>query len=217
LLSVVLANIRDLPIAFGYDFQYYREVGARWVADGAYYWPHQLAGPYEFTIMVDNLYPPLALLLFAPFVYVPSLLWWLIPAAIVGYALRSWRPGRWVVATMLVILCWQKAHIAWIYGSTDIWAMAAVAGGLKWGWPSVLILLKPTLAPFALVGARKRSWWVALALLALVSLAMLPLWIEYFTAMRNLRVEATYSLHSFPLLVVPVVAWLARPSHKATG
>ncbi len=210
LLSVVAVNLRDVPEAFGYDFRYYQGVGARWLADGTYYWPHQLAGPYDFTINVDNLYPPTTLPLFVAAAIAPFLLWWVVPAAIIGSVLRSWRPGRWAVAAMLVVFCWPKTHLAWIYGSTDIWAAAAVAAGLRWGWPAAFVVLKPTLAPFALVGVRRRSWWVAAGALVLVSAALLPLWLDYVTAMRNLRLSPLYSLESIPLLLIPLIAWWAR-------
>ena len=50
--------------SLGMDFFFYRDVAARWLETGAYYLPHQLSGPYTATLMVDNLYPPTALLLF---------------------------------------------------------------------------------------------------------------------------------------------------------
>ena len=47
---------------------------------------------------------------------------------------------------------------------------------------SVLVFLKPTLAPFAFFGANRRSWWVALGALGLVSLLFLPMWLDYLAA-----------------------------------
>jgi hypothetical protein len=175
-----------------------------------FYWPHQLEGPYDFSVMVDNLYPPPALPLFVAAAIMPWFLWWAIPAAVVLFVIAGYRPGPWAIAAMLVAMCWQKANIAWMYGSTDIWMMAGVAGGLRWGWPAAFVLLKPSLAPFALVGVRRPSWWIAAAVLAVVSLPMLPLWADYLTSMRNLRVDPAYSLHSIPLLLIPIIAWLGR-------
>jgi hypothetical protein len=33
-----------------------------------------------------------------------------------------------------------------------------------WGWPALAVALKPTLLPFALIGARRRSWWLVAGL-----------------------------------------------------
>jgi hypothetical protein len=132
------------------------------------------------------------------------------------FVIASYRPPLWALAVMLVLMASLKAFGAWIYGSTDIWAMAAVAGGLRWGWPAVVLMLKPTLAPFALVGIRsRRAWLVTIIGLALFSVPMLPLWHDYLVAMRNLNLDPRYSLESIPLLLVPVVAWLGRTSAPA--
>jgi hypothetical protein len=58
IVLVTVANALDDPRVFGYDFRFYRDVGARWLADGLLYLPHQLAGPYDFAMMVDVVYPP---------------------------------------------------------------------------------------------------------------------------------------------------------------
>ena len=90
------------------------------------------------------------------------------------------------------------------------YAALTVANHAGIGWPGVFVLLKPSLAPFALAGIRRRSWWVAALLLGLLSLAMLPLWLEYPAAIRNSDVGATYSLQDIPPMLIPVVAWLGR-------
>lgn len=209
-LSVVsahgIARSGDLFI----DYQFYRTVGERFLADGSYYLPHQLAGPYDVALMGDVLYPPSALLLFVPFAVLPAILWWAIPLAVAGYALHRWRPSVLGVAAMLLLLCWPRAHAAFLFGNTDMWAMAGVAAGLLWGWPAVLLTLKPTFAPLALVGIRHRSWWLASAGMGLFALATLPLWLGYLSAMTNLRASGDYSLGSLPLSAVPLVAWVTR-------
>ena len=93
-----------------------------------------------------------------------------------------------------------------------MWALAGVAAGLRWGWPAVILFLKPTLAPFALVGVRKPSFWVAGAAMLVVALVMMPLWLDYFTAIRNLRIPWDYSLVSIPPMFIPIVAWAAATS-----
>lgn len=196
----------------GMDYDFYRGVGARWLADGTYYLPHQLAGPYDVALMVDNLYPPTALALFVPLVFLPAVVWWIVPAAIVGYALWRWRPALWAWPVMLLLLMWPRAMGSLFHGNTDMWAAAGVAGALLWGWPAAIIALKPTLLPLALIGIRRRAWWVAVAIGLATVAATLPLWLDYVTAMRNLRIGWEYSLGSIPIVVLPLVAWLGRES-----
>lgn len=196
----------------GQDFEYYRAVGERFLADGSYYLPRQLSGPYVVALMQDVLYPPLALLLFVPFAVLPWVLWWAIPIAITSYVLWTLRPAPWAWCAMLLLLAWPRAIGAYLFGNTDIWAVAAVAAGIRWGWPAVLLAVKPVFAPFALIGIRYRSWWVAAVVLVLVSIPMLPLWLDYVRSTRNMSINGDYSLGSLPLLLVPIVAWIGGPA-----
>ena len=121
---------------------------------------------------------------------------------------------------------WPRAESAFLFGNTDIWMAAGIAAGLRWGWPALLLVVKPMLPaarrprrePPVVVGRRPASWsWS--------SLAMLPLWSQYITAMRTLRIGLDYSLGSLPLLLVPIMAWLGRgratrdpgPSARGSG
>jgi hypothetical protein len=174
-----------------------------------YYLPHQLTGPYDVTLMADVLYPPTGLLLFVPAAVLPWPLWW-APAAILVAVAWGWRPAWWGIAIALILLTWPRAHAAFLYGNTDMWVAAAVAGGLRWGWPAVLITIKPTLAPFALIGIRRRSMWLSVAAMGAFLLLSLPLWLDYISAMSNLRIGSDYSVGSLPLVLVPVVLWAAR-------
>jgi hypothetical protein len=209
-LFVVSAQSIAAAGDLGIDYGFYRSVGQRFLETGTWYLPHQLAGPYDVALMVDNLYPPSAIALFVPFAILPSVLWWAIPIAVTGYAIHRFRPGPLAIAGMLLLLCWPRAHAAFLFGNTDMWGMAAVAAGLVWGWPAVLLLLKPTFAPLALLGIRHRSWWLALAGMAVFGLLTLPLWLDYLTVMTNVRASGDYSLGSLPLLAVPLVAYGSR-------
>ncbi len=103
-----------------------------------------------------------------------------------------------------------------VKSTTDIWALAGICAGLRYGWPAVLVLLKPTLAPFALIGINRPRWWIAAALLALASLPLLPIWADYLTAATNMTINPDYSLGSLPLLLVAIVAWLGSRNPEAT-
>jgi hypothetical protein len=213
-LLVVVSWVNAQMVAaaggLGVDYLYYADIGQRFLDTGTYYYPHQLAGPYDITLMHDVLYPPSALLLFVPAAVLPWPVWWIVPIGGTAYVIAGWRPSAWGVAGMILLLSWPRANGAFLFGNTDIWAMAAVAAGLRWGWPAVFLLIKPTFAPFALVGIRQRSWWVALAGMAVFGLLTLPLWLDYLSAMTNIRAPSDYSLGSVPLLLVPVVAWATR-------
>jgi hypothetical protein len=194
----------------GQDYVFYRDVGSRWLADGSYYLPRQVEGPYVVRLMEDVLYPPSGLFLFVPTAILGPVFYWLVPVAVTLYVIRGLNPAPWTWVVMLVLLCYPRAIGAYLFGNTDIWAVAGIAAGIRWGWPAVLLLIKPTFAPFALVGIRHRSWWVAGILLGLASLPMLPLWFDYLDAARFMRIDAGYSLGSLPLLLIPLVAWSGR-------
>jgi hypothetical protein len=164
--------------------------------------------------MVDVLYPPNVLFLFVPFVFLPAVLWWAIPIGVLVYVVNCWSPAPWAWLAMALLLAYPASIFPYLVGNTTIWAAAALAAGLRWGWPAVFVALKPSLAPFALLTVRRRSFWLAAVVFGVVSLAMLPLWLDYVTALRNLSVSADYSLHSIPLMLIPVVAWLGRSSHR---
>ena len=221
-VTVVLAALLTVEVVIGVaviggagdigvDFRFYRDLGAQFLEDGSFYLPHQLAGPYEVTTLVDVLYPPTALYLFVAFVFLPAIVWWIVPVAILIAAAMYWRPALWVIPVAIAFLMPFRAFGAFLWGNTDMWVAAGVAAALRWGWPGPLIWLKPSVAPLALLGARRRSFWVALAILGFASLTFGAMWGEWLIAMRNLNASLAYSLGSLTLYLIPVVMWLGRP------
>jgi hypothetical protein len=207
----------------GMDFRYYADLGHRWLVDGSYYLPRQLDGPYvagllEQAPVVDTLYPPSALILFVPFTWLQPVFWWALPIVILGGALRRLEPAPWAWPVILALMLWPRAIGAYLFGNTDIWIVALVAAGLAWGWPAIALVIKPTFAPLALLGLRDRRWWLCLGIgLAFTALSW-PLWLDYLTAMRNARgLDLGYSLGSAPLVLSPMVAWLASPRRWVAG
>jgi hypothetical protein len=196
--------------ALGTDFDWYRGIGQRWLSTGTFYLPRQLTGPYVVQTDLDVLYPPIALLLFVPFTVLPWPAWYLIPVGTVAWVLLRWRPAAWTWPVLALFAASPALLSNFLYGNSNIWAVAAVAGGLAVGWPGILVVLKPSLVPFALAGIRRRSWWVAALVLGLLSLAMLPLWVDFLAAIRNSDVNPDYSLGNVPAMLIPVVAWLGR-------
>jgi hypothetical protein len=209
-IAELVMTISHDPSAVGLDYRFYRAVGARWLETGSFYLPRQLTGPYDIELMSDVVYPPFAVLLFAPLAYAPSILWWLIPIGALAFVLSSFRASVKGWAAIAVLLMWPRANAAFVFGNTDMWVATAVGAGLRWGWPAALVAIKPTMLPFVLVGVRHRSFVLGIAILAVASLATWRLWPEYVLAMQNLRVGLEYSIGSLPLMLVPLAAWLTR-------
>jgi hypothetical protein len=201
------------------DYQLYMDATTRWLDGGSFYLPHQLAGPYVVT-HGDILYPPYSLMLFVPFTVVPAIFWWAIPLTITITVVVHHRPSPLTWPVIAFCLAWPTTNLRVLAGNPVLWVMAAFAAGTVMAWPSVMVLLKPSLFPFALVGIWRRSWWRALASLAAVSLVFLPMWPDYLKVIgdsSNPRGLA-YSIYEIPMLLIPLVAWLGgrlRPTNRA--
>lgn len=200
----------------GMDYAFYRDLGARFLTEGTYYWAHQLQGPYEGTLMVDVFYPPHALVLFMAAAMLPAVIWWIVPVVVLVYVCWRLQPPAWAWILMLALVAWPRAIGAYLFGNTDIWMVAAVAGGIRWGWPAALLFLKPTIVLFVLPAVRHRGFWLGTTLVALATIAVLPLTADYVTAMRNLTIRADYPLGSLPLMLVPIVAWVTSASFRTS-
>ena len=197
------------------DANIYFKATDRWLADGTWYLPRQLQGPYEIQIG-DVLYPPILLYLLLPFQVLPDALWWVIPLAIAGAAIVRIRPPRWSWPLLLLCLAWGPAMGQIVKGNPVMWVMAALSVSIAMGWPSTLVLLKPSLFPFALIGIRRRAWWLQLGLLGLLSLPVLGLTLLYPQVILDSRGGGIlYSLNDVPLLVLPVLAGLAAGRFRA--
>jgi hypothetical protein len=196
------------------DFELYRAATSRWLGGGPFYEPYQLAGPYE-VLYGAILYPPVGLLLFVPFMVLPTVLWWAIPVGITAWVVRDLRPDRLGLVLIALAVAWPPTIIKLSTGNPVIWIVAAVALGVRFGWPAVLVLVKPTLAPFALIGIRRRTWWIALAGLGLVSLPFGAMWIDWLTSLRNARGESVlYSITDLPMVALPIIADIRRTTPR---
>lgn len=218
-----------VSLGLGHDYQTYMTAVRSWLGGGPFYPAFELAGPY---VVADHevLYPPIILPLLALFSLLPAFLWWAIPTAILAGVVYHWRPNaNGVVGIMACLAVPQGSGTTAVFdvyanGNPGIWIVAFIAMATVWGWPGVLVALKPTLAPFMLVGVRHRSWWLAAGLLAIISLVMLPLWFEYLRVLLNARGpldSPLYSLPDVPLMLIPIIAWLTagRPErgHRGPG
>ncbi len=230
--AIASAGVFLIPIAFvllvphpleqplGVDFALYRDATSRWLHGGPFFEPYQLAGPYEIRAG-DVLYPPVGLWLFVPFAALDGALprtltafaWWVVPLAITGWAIIALRP-RPVVWPLLALCAANPTSLLKIWtGNPVMWSMAAMAlavvGSSRFAGP--FVLLKPSLAPFALFGVTRRSWWVGLAVVVVLSLPFGSLWADWLTSVLNSRGGgALYSFLEVPMLLLPLVAWLGR-------
>ncbi len=209
---LVTPNALEQPV--GVDYLLYRDAAARWLAGGPFFEPYQLAGPYPISAG-DILYPPVGLWLFVPFAVLPApvaaVLWWAIPIGIIAWAIARLRPGPRAWPLIALCLAWPTTPLKIWTGNPVIWAVAAVALGTLYRWPSVFALLKPSLFPFALFGADRRSWWLALAAFVALSVPFGSMWLDWVDSVVNSRGGGIlYSALEIPMLVLPLVAWLGR-------
>ena len=207
-LSVIGGHTR--PESVGVDFHQYLAHTRRWLDGGSLFPDRQLHGSY--TIQPgDSLYPPTILYLTVPFVLgLPEVVWWAVPIGIIVAAMLHHRPAPWTWPVMAAMLVTPRAIEIVLYGNPVLWVTAALAAGTVAGWPSVGVLLKPSLAPLALWGIRRRSWWYALAAMTLLSLPFVSVWLEWARVVLDSSGSFTYSLPDLLLVMVPVVAWIGR-------
>jgi len=222
LIPIVFALLVPHPLEqpFGVDYQLYRDATTRWLAGGGFYEAYQLAGPYDISAG-DILYPPVALWLFVPFsvslgplvAAAQALAWWAIPLGIVAAAVVVLRP-RPLVWPLLALCASNPTTLLKVWtGNPVIWSVAALAlavvGSSRTAAP--FVLLKPSLAPFALFGINRRSWWLGAVVLVLVSIPFWAMWAEWLTTVVNSRSGGLlYSSLEIPMLLVPLVAWWGR-------
>jgi len=208
---VILVNPGFFGRFYGQDMAVCLEAARRWLGGGGFYHGYQLSGPYAHPFG-DVLYPPPTLILFAAFTIIPAPLWWAIPAALVMFAIGRLRPTPWALAAIVGCLWWPDTSYVIVWGNPALWVAAALALGTTRPFFAPFAMLKITLAPAALINVRRREWWAGFLVLVAVSLAFLPMWPEYVTAITNLRVSAplAYSLSQVPLVAIPWLAWLGR-------
>ncbi len=211
----VLVNAPTLRLQVGVDYHLYIDTASRWLSDGTYFQPYQLAGPYQISAG-DILYPPVALLLFVSFTFLPAVLWWLLPAAALSWSLRRLRPAPAIWPMLAACATWPTTPLKILTGNPVIWVVGALGIGVLYAWPSVLVLIKPSLFPFALFGARSRRWWLALAVFVAIGLPFGSLWLDWVHSILNSRGGGIgYSILEIPMVAFPVLAWVGRKRAQA--
>jgi hypothetical protein len=217
----VAVNAGYVQWLIGIDTDIYFSATRSWLADGTWYLPRQLAGPYGIEYG-DVLYPPILLYLLVPFQWLPFALWWAVPLAGIAWALWRIRPPLWAWPLMALCLAWPLSVEQLVKGNPVLWIMAAEAVAIAVGLPTTLVLLKPSLFPFAVIGIRRRAWWIQAAILVVLSLPLLELTLLYPQVVLDSRGGGLlYSVRDVPLLCLPVIAGLAsgrlRPGRLTSG
>lgn len=196
----------------GGDRGIYRDAALRWLGGGSWYFPDQIAGPY---VLAEGhvLYPPIALVWLAPAAFLPDPLWWAIPVVGVAAIVYHHRPQPWSWPLMAVCLVLPLTASLFAAGNPALWIALFAALGTIWRPAFALVLLKPSLFPFALLGVRNRGWWVTAAALAIGSVILLPMTLDYLKILLNARgpmASILYSLHDVALISIPLIAWGGR-------
>jgi hypothetical protein len=209
----------------GLDFDHYVAATRRWLELGTPYVPSEVAGRFEFGDLTF-LHPPISLALVAPFVVLPPLLFWLVPLLGTACIVATWQPARWTWPIMALQLNWPRFGGALIVGNTDLWVVFFIAAGLRYGWPVLLLVVKPSIAPFAIVdfvallradAVPVRRWREIAAVAAILVLGAAPfgrLWLEWLSVVRNSPADPLYSIAAIPWLTIPVVAWMGRRRYR---
>jgi len=179
---------------------------------GSFYESWELTQPIYPGTWAD-LYPPTTVwLLFVPMSFLPAIVWWLVPLSVTVGIVLYHRPSLWGWAIIAVCaLIWPHTWTVVQLGNPAMWMTMFVALGTIWRWPAAFVMLKPTvLVAFSLIGIRSRWWWVACLGMGLVSLAMIPAWLDYVTVLRNLSgFDLLYAGSHVPVCAIPVIAWLS--------
>jgi hypothetical protein len=211
-IQLVLADTHDWYGHWTLDYQLYMDVTRRWLAGGEFYQSWQLAGPYGVAEPYGSvLYPPVAIWLFGVFTVLPAVLWWILPFGAVAWTVWRHHPDPWAWPVMALCIAWPPSIVKLVTGNPVMWAVASVALGTIYAWPSVFAMLKPSVFPFALLGLRSRGWWLGFGLLVLASLPFGAMWGTWLTTVFNARDGGLlYSIQELPLLALPLIAWAAR-------
>jgi len=219
-LALLTAPLRDQGYtqSIGIDVNQYLAHAHRWLAGGPWYLPAQTAGPYVVEDITGNVYPPTLLYPIVPFALgLPMVLWYTIPVGIIAATFVRTAPAWWgwpLLALALVIP--RTWTIVWL-GNPAMWAIAFVVAGTRWGWPAIGATLKLTFAPLALIGVRRRSWWIAAGIAVLLALPFGTLWLDYVRVLVNTHSSRglEYVLGEWPTaLLIAVAAWSGRTSER---
>lgn len=206
----------------GSDRYVYHDAALRVLGGGSWFYPEQVTGqPYD-VVLGHVMYPPAALVWFIPAAFLPDFLWWAIPIGIIAAVVIHHRPSPWGWAAMAMCLAYPWTAPLLMSGNPGLWIAAACALGTVWRPAFALILAKPSLFPFALLGIRDRGWWVIAVFGLVVSFATLPLTLQWVGVIVNARGQFSgplYAIRDVGWMLLPLIAakTSARPNTISSG
>jgi hypothetical protein len=193
----------------GYDFRLYDGIARHFLQTGEMYYSHQLAGPYVGLGTV-NIYPPVAMYLFMPFVLLPAILWWVVPLTVIVAALNRLRPPLWwwlAFAVAINLPIPSQFLVGLVYGNTLMWTVAGICAAAAFGpFLAWTVIAKPVDFLFALPFVWRSPRGLALGIAA--SLVLLPFWFDWVAAIANMtgRPGIFYAASGWPVLAVCLLA-----------
>jgi hypothetical protein len=207
----------DFRPYLGHDLAVYQNAALRWLNGDGFYLMYTLAGPYPLGT-AEILYPPVMLLVLVPSLFLPAVLWWIIPLSITAAVIVRHHPAPWAIAVIAISLALVPSVEIVGSGNPAMWIGAALALATFWRPAAAFVVFKPSLAPLALFGFRDRHWWIVGVGLCLVSLAFLPMDIDWVRVIVNARGERAGLLHSLrdvPFVAIGLIAWAGRRSRPS--
>ena len=215
--QLVLYGLGSVPIIMlDWDRGHYMDAARRFLETGTPYLAWEVAGPFDYTPLTF-LHPPLALWLMVPFSFLPDVAWYITPIVIIVVTIAAWRPSPVALALVALCILWPRTPAMVVTGNTDMWAAAFVALGLRFGWPGTLVMIKPSLAPLALAGVHRRSWWAGLLLTVALAAPFGLLWLDWIRVVLHAPGGLLYSALAVPGTIFPVFAWLGRRHGADSG
>jgi hypothetical protein len=196
----------------GQDFDLYVGFARSWLDGRGWYLPEQMTGSYVVEEVNGNLYPPVLLYLMIPFALgLPGFIWWVLPLGLIAAALRRLKPALWAWPVLAFVLCYPRTWTVLVVGNPSLWAIAFAIAGVAWDWPAVGSALKLTLAPLALIGVARRSWWIAAGFALVAALPFGSMWIDYMTVMGNTTTSRgfSYVMGEWPIALALVAVALS--------
>jgi len=189
------------------DWRVYHDAALRFLDGRSYFTPDQLAPAHVLTYG-DVLYPPTALWLFVPMALLPPIVWHLVPVLVAGAALWRLRPSAWGWVGIAWLAAWPVGPCYLFSGNPLTWAVACLFAAVAWDVPASLLLLMPSLLPFAFYRCNRRRWWLGLLALVLLSLPLLSLNITWLRVILGTSGTGgpLYGIRDWPTMCIPLVA-----------
>ena len=213
-LALLLAGWPDF---WFHDLEVLLDATRRLFAGESWYLERQLHGPYPARVRRRDVpagrWPGSS----SPWLILPAWTFVAIPVAILAWHVVAARPAPWTWPLIALGLTYPITLVHAGFANPTLWMAAFAALGLRYAWPGALILLKPSLLPFALDRHpdREAGGWSPAA----SRVASLPFLAETLIYPRVvLDAQGGGLLYSglvIPFMLVPVVAWLGRRRESA--